>query len=259
MIACEDLRSQAAGLAALPEDDPERAAAFLHARDCPECARALEEGVRLLAVLSAAPAPPPPRPEVLERVRAAVLAEFDRQSAHPRPSWTMALLPIAVLGTGVLLALREGAMQASTSELGVAAVLGAAALGTVFGVWSYGWRLLGLGLLASVLYSLVVAVRGSGEAGWDAQLGMHCALIELGAAVLPLGAGIYLVLRRQAAHVAATLGGAALAGALTGQAALHLACPNDGMAHLFVFHTTPVVLAALLGIAFSRVRGLRAG
>ena len=74
-LSCEELRRDAAGLATLPPGDPEREAAYAHARGCAGCAAALREGERLVALLEALPPEPAPSAAVLRRASAPVLEQ----------------------------------------------------------------------------------------------------------------------------------------------------------------------------------------
>ena len=83
--------------------------------------------------------------------------------------------------------------------------------------------------------------------------------IELFAAVVPLAATAALLWRRRVAVGASLYAAVATAGALAGQAALHLTCPvRTAGEHLFVFHTGGILLAALVGALVARVPALRA-
>ncbi|HEY6003472.1 MAG TPA: hypothetical protein VIV57_11410, partial [Anaeromyxobacter sp.] len=79
MTECERIREEAPGLAALPPDDPERAAAWSHAKGCPACTRALREAEGLQALLSECE--PPALPQgALERTARAIEAELRREA-----------------------------------------------------------------------------------------------------------------------------------------------------------------------------------
>src|SRR5204863_49955 len=81
MTTCERIQSEAAGLAALAPGDPERVAAFGHARTCPACAQALDEGVALLRLLELAAPAEAPRPEALALAAAAAGGALAGQAA----------------------------------------------------------------------------------------------------------------------------------------------------------------------------------
>ena len=71
----DELRSRAALVAALPDDDPDRAGFLEHARSCAECTAALRQGQRLQQMLGEVRLPAP-SPEALRRAREPVLAEM---------------------------------------------------------------------------------------------------------------------------------------------------------------------------------------
>jgi len=75
---------------------------------------------------------------------------------------------------------------------------------------------------------------------------IDCSLFELLAAALPLAAAAVVYRRNPSPGMLAQ---AAAAGALAGQAALHIACPGrHDVVHLWVFHVAGVGAAALLGL-----------
>ena len=83
------------------------------------------------------------------------------------------------------------------------------------------------------------------QAGDFAPIELTCVRWELIGAALPLAAAA-VAFRRDPRPGA--LAQAAAAGALAGQAALHLSCPGRHDAvHLWSFHVAGVMLAALLG------------
>jgi hypothetical protein len=70
---------------------------------------------------------------------------------------------------------------------------------------------------------------------------------------LPLGLAVQQGRRLRAAPNATTFASFAAAGALAGQAALDLTCPDrSGTPHLVLFHLAGVLLAALLGAFVGR-------
>jgi DNA-directed RNA polymerase specialized sigma24 family protein len=64
-VSGSHVTGRAGGLVALPEDDPERRAAFEHARSCADCARELEEAAQAIALLGSLRFLPPPPPAVV--------------------------------------------------------------------------------------------------------------------------------------------------------------------------------------------------
>jgi hypothetical protein len=130
----------------------------------------------------------------------------------------------------------------SASILGIASILqlGTAAAGT-----------------AVVLSGIFSALVGSGG-GLVPASGAECVLVELFAAALPLATTAYLAKTGRAVNRPGRFAAAAALGALAGQAALHLSCPvRTAGPHLWAFHTGGVLLAAMVGLAVSRIPGLR--
>ncbi len=80
---CAEIATQAAGLASLPEADPDRRAAFEHARSCPACVAHLAKGTALMRVLGEAAPLPAPQPEALRRASREILAEMEKDGARP--------------------------------------------------------------------------------------------------------------------------------------------------------------------------------
>src|SRR5207302_3624825 len=100
----------------------------------------------------------------------------------------------------------------------------------------------------------LVLVAGTG-ADLSALTGIECVAIELFAGAWPFAAAALsrgMAARPGAAGPAAAL---AAAGALAGQAALHLTCPvAHALPHLLVFHLGGVVLASFAGALAFRAR-----
>jgi hypothetical protein len=108
---------RAAGIAALPESDAERVAAYQHAQTCARCSAALAEGERLIALLRDMPPLPGPSVAVLQRALQRITEQMDGASSVGRPRAAPQLarrLPlltatVAALG-GSLLAFRIDAI-----------------------------------------------------------------------------------------------------------------------------------------------------
>ena len=252
MTNCDQLRLRALALAALPPGDPELDAAEAHVRSCPGCAQALREGTRLLKLIDAELRSSPPPEAALQRARDAVLAEMDREDrARPAPHWRAQLIFAAsvLLAFGTLSAVsRHRAMDPeSWIVAGSAAVLAA----LLAGVSNAGLSV-ALGVNAAALALILVAGAGT---GMSALVGIKCVAIELFAATWPFAAAALsrgMAARPSAAGPAAAL---AAAGALAGQASLHLTCPAaHALPHLLVFHLGGVVLASLAGALVLRAR-----
>jgi hypothetical protein len=107
-LRCAQIGSDAAGLCALPEADPERQAAFEHAAWCAACKTALAEGDAVLQLLSAYGAPASPRPAALERACGPVLAALEEESAQRRRRVIAWLLAASALIGAFVLALLAG-------------------------------------------------------------------------------------------------------------------------------------------------------
>ncbi len=252
MTNCDQLRSRALALAALPPGDPDGDAAAAHARSCPGCAQALREATRLLKLIDAGLRPSPPSEAALQRAQAAVLAEMDREErAHPSPHWKerLILAASALFAFGTLSALSRHRSMDPESWIvaGAAAVLAA----VLAGVSNAGFSA-ALGANAASVALILVAGAGT---GLSAVVGIKCVAVEFFAAIWPFAAAALsrgMAARPSAARPAAAL---AAAGALAGQASLHLTCPDaHALPHLLVFHLGGVMLASLAGALVLRAR-----
>jgi hypothetical protein len=243
MSACDERRPKAAGIAALSEGDPEREEFLRHARGCAGCMQALREGEKLLRLIESQPLPPPSQ-ATLQRAAAPILAELRASApgpAFPR-KWLLqgvATIPGFLLPLLIAKHLELAGWGAALLVLAAAALLAATA-GT---------------LRAGVLVVIAVAagfafaaggVPGVPLSGAQISLGeLECPIFELIAAALPLAAAS-VVWRRN--PMPGALAQAAAAGALAGQAALHIACPGrHDVVHLWGFHVAGVLAAAALG------------
>lgn len=138
------IADRAPGLAALPQGDPDRTAAYEHAAACRDCAKALDEAERLLVLLDEAPAPPPPSDAVMRRALDAVVSEMraaergaDRKADREQtwfPGWR-AMIAVAASLLLLLVDARSGELAFAVGveclliELGTAAAaVGVAAL-----------------------------------------------------------------------------------------------------------------------------------
>jgi hypothetical protein len=227
----------------LAPDDPDRRAAFEHARTCPTCAEALEEAASMLPGLDEAVVLPLPSPGALERAARVVRADLQRQRARrwraaaPLMAATLAawLIP---LGGG--LRLRDSAGAAVSLALALVAAVSAAAT-VVLG---------GRVLLILPLTSFAAAWLAGGSGPAEAAHGLHCAGLELALSVIPLALATALARRGLLDRPVSALAAAGAGGALSGQAVLHVTCFATSHAHLLAFHAGPVVVtmagAALL-------------
>jgi hypothetical protein len=255
MTTCDELTADAAGLMTLPPEAPERARAEEHARTCAACARALEEGRRLLLALDAA-APPLPPAAPLRAAAEPILRDILRDlAATParRASPAIAAAATALASWALPLALARrpiegGRTLGASIALGLVAALAAATTVTTGGLAAGAFP---------VISAIVSLIAGEGGA-FRPHIGIHCALTEL---ALATGAALAVALAtwRRWAGDAVVLVAAAGGGALAGQAALHETCPSaTELPHLLLFHTGPVMLAVALAVAAAHtLRALR--
>lgn len=105
---------------------------------------------------------------------------------------------------------------------------------------------------AAVSAALVAAAVRGGPGPLAALMGLECLVIEAAAAVAVMGAA-WLAFRRGAR--AGGRGAWLVAGALAGDAALQLACAEQGsLPHLLTFHVGGVLAAAAVALAMTRLR-----
>lgn len=127
-------------LAALERHDPERLAAVAHAESCPACARILERGASVLAMIDSQQLPVRVDPRLKARVLASIEALDGRRAARP---WE----PIA-LAVGALLSIalvlydghgREGLFPQRAPMCVMWQLLGALISLAGVGLWARGW------------------------------------------------------------------------------------------------------------------------
>lgn len=247
MTVCDQLRPNAAGVASLPEGDPERIEYLAHAQGCPGCMAAFRQGEALMRKLDAVELPAP-SPAALDRTRAAVLAEMQTARA---PWWLNAAAAIGAFFVPVFFArrLQLAGLAFSALVLAAATVLAATAGALRSGVL--------IVLAASAGFAFAAGgVPGMPQVKDFALIEFTCGGRELLAAALPLAAAAWAFRKNPRPGALAQ---AAAAGALAGQAALHLSCParNDAV-HLWSFHVAGVMVAALIGwIAESQLKSAR--
>lgn len=207
----------AAGIAALPELDAERVAAFEHAASCAECAALLAEAENLLALIDSAPLPAP-SPQALQRTMNAVLAEFDAEDRVYAAARSRSLAPER---PSVRPSVRPGDMK-KPARRGLAAAAAAVVVSALFALFDTH-----AGQLAS-------------------SAGIDCGLKELVFAAGAVALGLAVAKGRWGALPVAALGAW---GALAGQAYLRFQCPASHDApHVFAFHFFGVLVAALIGL-----------
>ncbi|HKA88194.1 MAG TPA: hypothetical protein VKE22_11025, partial [Haliangiales bacterium] len=211
-MTCAELQERSLALATLPDGDPELVEAEAHALSCPACADALAQARDMLRLLDRHGAPPPPSGAALRRARAPIAAEL-RGGAAGRVWPAVA----AAVGFALVALLAKHRVTEPAALVGAALALAVAALRAAGLPWR-SWLGLGVTLGASALFAGVVG--GPGEL--DPMLGVKCMLLENVAASLPLATTAVLLWRRRAPAGALVFACVAAAGALAGQAALHL-------------------------------------
>ena len=235
-MTCEEIRRDAAGLAALSRSDPERREAEAHAVGCPDCATALHRGDRLMQLLALGEAPAP-SPEALRRAAASVLAEL-----VPLPPYGRLIVPVFVAAAAVVVVFTGHERSAEPAHWTAAVLAAAVAVCVGAGFWR-GRYAAAAAIVASAAFALLVARGG----GLEPRLGAICSAVELAAAAAPLLAALFL-LHRGAPLGPGELAAAAAAGALAGQAGLHLTCEaGPATPHLLAFHVVGVLVAAAIG------------
>jgi hypothetical protein len=230
---------RAGGIVSLPDSDPEREAAVQHARECTPCARELEQARRSLALLEEALVLPPPSPAAMKRAAEAVLSEMDRGAlpAPPRPIFAL------VASWLLFAAVAKHRVREPVAWLGSVAVVTLAAACVVA---APRWRTRAAALACIASGALAMLAGSGGDLA--ALLGVKCVAIELVAAALPYATAVRAAARLGSRQGAGAMAAIAAAGALAGQASLHLTCPErSATPHLLVFHTGGVLFAAVLG------------
>lgn len=236
----EHFHNRAAGIAALADGEPERKSAIDHARSCASCANALAEGEQVLVLLNALGPPPPPSREVLEQTSRAILTELYLE-VPPKARLLPATFVVvsAVLFTWIAKHRTHHAEAWVESGGAIVIAFGCAALATH-------WRRISL-LMTLLTSATLVAIAASGGR-MEAIIGIKCLVMELVAAVLPYAALAYVAIVHRWSGGAGIYAATAVAGALSGHAALHLTCPaRVATPHLVAFHFGGVLLAGILG------------
>ena len=231
----EHFADRAAFIASLPDDDPERAAALEHAKECAPCHEALSEGERLMRLIDTSHDAPKIAAASATTVVSAIEGEL-RRDAIRHAAWPAGLV-VAVFVLEILLA-----RHLRTDPRSFGASLTVAALAVAFASLNRGRLLV---VLMATAASAVLALAMGSTSLLAPSVGVECTLLELFAAALP-----WVAFRQVAGPWRSRTASSAVAaaGALSGHAALHLTCPvAHGDAHLLVFHFGGVVLAALLG------------
>lgn len=259
----DHIAARAAFLAALPVDDPERGRAEEHAGSCPACREALNEGLRLVALLQRAL--PPHRPAASASARAKGGRDgTSRPAAEPgaEPAATKGaprLLAWCTVGAVVMawsfqLMVGSGFEMTARSVAVSLAVLAVAVL--VVTVMRGRGR---LAVTTVVATSGLFAFLSGTTAGFDPGVGLRCSFRELWAAAIAWAIVATVARRTGVAFRQWNATAVAAAGALAAHAGQHLACevPHSD-AHLLIFHFGAVVLAALVGAAAAEHRAAAA-
>jgi hypothetical protein len=228
----------AAALCALPPDSLERRAAEAHARGCPDCARALLDGARLLEQVDAKLDLPAPSPEALRRAKQRVR----------RLAALQLLVPAA--GTPLFFAAAITALGGSRTD-GAARWLGAAilAVASTLLCWlAVSERRVRFTVLATAAVSVAFAAAFGARGDLAPVLGIRCALIEFVPAITGFAVAALLTratptLLRDRWRAVALLA----TGGLTVQAALLVRCPaRTGAAHVLLFHSGGLLALCVL-------------
>lgn len=237
-MAGEHVREAAAGLAALPPDDPQRRAADAHAAGCAECARALREAERLQALLGeAAPEVGLVPPEWMARAAESIVADLRREERRRWTAGSAAILASLLVFVGLA---RQRSRDGADWILAVVLGCGALALAATATRRA----------LVAVGGALAAAFLGAGLLGGPGALGaaggIDCVATEVAGAAAAVGA-TWLVLRAGATRPPLLgVAGLAAAGALAGDAALQLTCrAHASLPHLLLFHAGGVLVAAV--------------
>jgi hypothetical protein len=241
-MTCAKMQELSLALVPLPDGDAERAAAEKHGRSCPACADALAGARAMLRLLDRHGAPEPPSEAALRRAGARIVA--DMRGGTAMRAWPALA---AIMGFALVAVLAKHRVTEPVALGGAALGLAVAALRAAGLPWR-SWVGLGLTLAASALFAGVVG--GPGEL--QPMVGVKCMLLEAVAGSLPLGTTAFLLWRRGAPGSALVFACVAAAGALAGQAALHLTCSRRlDLPHLYAFHVGGVAVAALIGALVS--------
>jgi hypothetical protein len=254
-MSTSNLQELAAGLASLPESDPERKEAYRQAENDPELLTALREGERLMALLDMAPPLEAPSQEAMKRTAAAIMTQMDvDEKRQKRAGWVSGLLiPVAAMVGPAMVLMMHGGLETGHAHFPMAAGLLALAL------------LLGA---AATLFSkplmAVAAVAGAGFVALSTQGGlgslhggMGCLMMTTISAAAPLAMAVILALRGYVKGGSLLFGGVATVGGLAGMAALHMHCPGLTISHLVAYHLGGLLLGGVGGALLGRIPALR--
>jgi len=237
------IADQAAFLASLPADDPERIAAEVHAAECSACRRALDEGTRLVRLVAEAMPPAPPRPERLQKTAALIEAEISRERRSER---ALGAVVAGAVALSWIFQISLDLSTASTDPKRVVVSLSVLGVAIVAVMLAKSRRRLALAALIGTS-GLLAQAAGSIPA-FEPKIGSQCTLWEVVAAAIPWTVALLAARKWQASFSRSDMMAVAAGGALASQAAQHLTCPVwHADSHLLIFHFGGVLLAMLLG------------
>jgi hypothetical protein len=231
-------------LLSLEENESDRRLAVAHAEGCPPCDADRRAAALLLLELSRLPPLSAPTPEALRRAASGVWRALAiERSSRQRVTWAAGLA--GALAFGLLVATLH---PQAGGPWGAALILLGAAVLTPFLVSAFrGWGLALAGL------SVPFALSRATSTETDLTGGLTCLTAEALAAALPVAMLVFMARRRGLGFGGVTFAGVAAGGALAGQAALLLSCPNRELGHLLIFHAGVVLLAASMGAAVPKL------
>ncbi len=249
--ACTEACSRAAGVVLLPSDDPDRVLVEQHAAHCPPCACVLAEAKRFQDAIGGVEGGFTPGSTHFEALAAEVMARCGGLQALHRWRARLTLGGLVVVGAVLVVAVSTHRVPLGM-DYAIAALWAVAAAGLSVAAFERGghtWlAMIGLAVLAAWATSTAPDPTILGAVG--------CGLGELLTASLPL-AGVAWFARRGHGASPAQLAALGAGSAFAGQAALHVACPAHEFSHLLLAHTTPVLLAAGLGLLLARRLAVR--
>jgi hypothetical protein len=254
MPSCKEITELAAGYAEDALEPVARRQFEDHVASCPGCRTwlgQLDATARAIRAL-----PPPALPPALQHQ---LLQRFDAWQAERaaagapglasapevggRYAWEGLLAAVGVMAVLVMLARNPSRAVADWAvAMGLAA--GASGLALLVRRLTPGFA------LAAVSAALVAAAVRGGPGPLELSEGLECLAVEGASAAAVVGIA-WLAARRTRGAV--SLGPWAVAGALSGAAALQLACgAHTSLAHLVTFHAGGVLLVAAVALAASR-------
>lgn len=240
----DHIADRAAFVAALSKDDDERRQAEEHARSCAACRNALDEGMRIVALLEEALPLPPPTPEALARAARAI--EIETSNERRSRGWLKWAIGAGVVGSWVFQIACGIGMPMDLAPGTVAVSIAVVALAVTTLLFLQTRKEFAVGALVATSGLLVYVAQA--VPGLEPGFGIHCTMYELAAAAIPWVVAIAAARRAGVGLDRWNLSAVAAGGALASQAAQHVTCPvHHADAHLLVFHLGGVLLAATLG------------